>query len=146
MGLQKTGQVFDHVQLIDRFIEPNRIFPISDEYRYRYIFAGRDPAGNGFGFETYYGQDFIYKTSSGARLFWAFRTLLPRSFPQVSTLSKPKVDVRRYRELPRALALINHFETDLYENAVVPIALANKYTAISLVPAGCVLAFLPARV
>jgi hypothetical protein len=139
IGLQKTGQVYDHVQIIDRYIEPNRIFPITDEYRYQYIFAGRDPAGNGFGFETYYGQDFIYKTNSGRTFIlglpYPFVTKLPAGIDFIQT----KVDVRRYKELPRALILINHFETDLYENAVVPIALANKYTAISLVPGGRVL-------
>jgi len=139
MGLQKTGQVSDHVQLIDRYIEPDRIFPITDEYRYKYIFAGREAAGNGFGYETYYGQDFIYKTKSGRTFIlglpYPFATKLPAGIDFIQA----KVDVRRYKELPRALALINHFETDLYENAVVPIALANKYTAISLVPGGRVL-------
>ena len=145
LGLQKTGQVFDHVQLIDRFIERGRLFPISDEYRYKYIFPGQDAAGNGFGFETYYGQDFIYKTSTG-RTF-----ILGLPYPFSNKLSpgvdfiQSKVDIGRYQELPRALALINHFETDLYENAVVPIALANKYTAISLVPGGRVLDILTRR-
>lgn len=142
IGLQKTGQICDHVQLIDRFIEPKRIFPISDEYRYKYIFAGRDPAGNGFGFETYYGQDFVYKTDSGRTFIlglpYPFATKLPSGIDFIQA----KVEVRRYKELPRALALINHFETDLYENAIVPIALANKYTAISLMPGGRVLDFL----
>lgn len=145
LGLQKTGQVFDHIQLIDRFVEPDSIFPISDEYRYRYIFAGRDPAGNGFGYETYYGQDFIYKTKSGRTFIlglpYPFATKLPAGIDFITA----KVEVRRYKELPRALALINHFETDLYENAVVPIALANKYTAISLVPGGSVLDILTRR-
>lgn len=137
MGLQKTGQVYDHVQLIDRYIEPDRIFPITDEYRYKYIFAGRTPSSNGFGYETYYGQDFIYKTSSGR----TFILGLPYPFATKTDVNfiQAKVNVRHYKELPRALALINHFETDLYENAVVPIALANKYTAISLVPGGRVL-------
>jgi len=137
MGLQKTGQVYDHVQLIDRYIEPDRIFPITDEYRYKYIFAGRTPSSNGFGYETYYGQDFIYKTSSGR----TFILGLPYPFATKTDVDfiQAKVNVRHYKELPRALALINHFETDLYENAVVPIALANKYTAISLVPGGRVL-------
>lgn len=145
LGLQKTGQVSDHAQLIDRFIEPNQIFPIDDEYRYKYIFAGRDPAGNGFGFETYYGQDFVYKTKSGRIFILGLPYPFPTKLSPGTDFIKAKVDVRRYHELPRALALINHFETDLYENAVVPIALANKYTAISLVPGGRVLDILTRR-
>lgn len=139
VGLQKTGQIADHVDLIGRFIPPNRIFAIDDEYRYRYILSGRDPAGNGFGYETYYGQDFIYKTPSGR----AFVVGLPYPFtskdgPNGDFIRK-KAELGRYSELPRALTLISHFECDLYENAVVPIALAHRYTAISLVPGGRVL-------
>jgi hypothetical protein len=139
IGLQKSGQLFDHIQLIDRFVEPNHILPVDDTYRYKYIFAGRDPAGNGFGYETYYGQDFIYKTASGRTFILALPYPFATKLPPGVDFIKAKVEVRRYPELARALALINHFETDLYENAVVPIALANKYTAISLVPGGRVL-------
>ncbi|MCB0015138.1 MAG: DNA double-strand break repair nuclease NurA [Anaerolineales bacterium] len=140
IGLQKTGQLVDHLQLIERFIEPGSIFPVDDEYRYQYIFAGRDPAGNGFGYETYYGQDFIYKTATGRTFVMALP--YPFAHKRAATgidFNQAKVDFRHYKELPRALALIDHFETDLYENAVVPIALANRYTAISLAPGGKVL-------
>lgn len=44
-----------------------------------------------------------------------------------------------YPQLALAIKLINHLESDLYKNAVVPIALAHKYTAISLEPGGKVL-------
>ncbi len=77
IGLQKTGQVVDHVNLIDRFIPNNRLLAIDDEYRYKFILSGRDPAGNGFGFETYYGQDFIYKTPNGRTFVFG----LPYPYP-----------------------------------------------------------------
>ncbi len=139
IGLQKTGQVADHVAFIDRFLPSNRIYAIEDEYRYKYILAGRDPSSNGFGSETYYGQDFIYKTLSGR----VFVLAIPYPFPnkQISGINfaDAKAEIDRYSDLPKALSLINHFETDLYENAVVPIALAHRYTAISLSPGGRVL-------
>jgi len=139
IGLQKTGQVADHVRLIERFVPANRIYAIDDEYRYKYILAGRDPSSNGFGSETYYGQDFIYKTPSGRTFVFA----IPYPFPDKQTpgtsFAEAKTELPRYADLPKALALINHFETDLYENAVVPIALAHRYTAISLSPGGRVL-------
>lgn len=139
IGLQKSGQVVDHVGLINQFLPRNRILPIDDEYRYQYILAGREPSGNGFGAETYFGQDFVYKTPSGR--FFVFA--LPYPFPNKESGAAPfpemKVRMERYAELPRALALINHFECDLYENAVIPTALAHRYTAISLEPGGRVL-------
>lgn len=139
IGLQKSGQVVDHVNLIERFLPSNRIYPIQDDYRYKYILSGRDESTNGFGSETYYGQDFIYKTLSG-RVF-VFAIPYPFATKQLAGANfvTAKADMGRYTELRRALTLINHFETDLYQNAVVPIALAHRYTAISLSPGGRVL-------
>lgn len=145
IGLQKTGQVVDHVNLIDKYIPPNRIFAIDDEYRYEYILSMREPASQGFGYEIYYGQDFIYKTPSGR----AFVCALPYPFatkrPQGVDFIHAKADIANYPDLPRAIALIRHFESDLYANAVIPIALAHKYTAISLVPGGQALDILTRR-
>lgn len=137
IGLQKTGQVVDYVTLIDRFIEPNTVFAIDDDYRYKYIVPGRKPSQGGFGSETYYGQDFIYKTASG-RIF-IFALPYPFATKDSSNFSREKIKPDNYQNLSLALALINKFECDLYENAIVPIALANQYTAISLVPGGQVL-------
>lgn len=139
IGLQKTGQVVDHVNLINRFLPNNRLFAIDDEYRYKYILSGRDPSQSGFGFETYYGQDFIFKTPSGRVFVFAI------PYPYSSKDSKgfnfvsEKTQFENYPQLQQALKLITHLESDLYENAVVPIALAHRYTAISFQPGGRVL-------
>lgn len=145
IGLQKTGQVVDHVSLIQRFVQPNRIFAIDDEYRYRYILAARDPSSQGFGYETYYGQDFIYKTPSARHFVFALPYPFASKREPGIDFPKAKTELGRYPELPRALALIKNFESDLYKNAVVPIALAHRYTAISLVPGGRVLDLLTRR-
>jgi hypothetical protein len=136
IGLQKTGQVVDHVALIDKYIPLDRIFAIDDEYRYEYILSMREPASQGFGYEIYYGQDFIYKTSSGRTFVCAVPYPFATKRPPGIDFIQAKADIANYPDLPRALALIRHFESDLYANAVVPIALAHKYTAISLVPGG----------
>lgn len=145
IGLQKTGQVVDHMRLIDRFVPKNRLFAIDDDYRYEYILTGRDPAGNGFGYETYYGQDFLFKTPSGRSFVFGLPYPFPTKNPQGVNFIQAKTEMGRYPELVRALKLITHFESDLYLNAVVPIALAHRYTAISLVPGGRVLDLLTRR-
>lgn len=139
IGLQKTGQIADHTNLIESFLPVNRIFAIDDEYRYKHIIGGRNPAGNGFGYETYYGQDFIYKTPSGRKFVFALPYPFSSKDESDTDFMNSKTEMGRYSELPRALALISEFESDLYENAVVPIALAHRYTAISLSPGGRVL-------
>lgn len=145
IGLQKTGQIVDHINLIERFVSKNRIFAIDDDYRYQYILPGRDPSSDGFGSETYYGQDFILKTPSGR----SFSIGLPYPFASKklsgASFVREKVKLENYPQLPQAVKLINLLESDLYENAVVPIALAHHYTAISLEPGGKVLDLLTRR-
>lgn len=136
VGLQKTGQIVDYVNLIDKYIPLDSIMAIDDDYRYEYIYGQRDPAGQGFGYEIYYGQDFIYKTASGRTFVMAlpypYRT---KREPGVDFIHA-KAELGNYPDLPRALRLIRHFESDLYRNAVIPVALAHRYTAISLAPGG----------
>jgi hypothetical protein len=134
IGLQKTGQIVDYINLIDRFIPNNRLLAVDDDFRYQYIYNGREPSASGFGYETYYGQDFIYKTPSGR----VFNFLLPYPYDNKDFPNFPQEKIRfeNYQNLPLALTLINHFESDLYKNAVVPVALAHRYTSISLMPGG----------
>jgi len=139
IGLQKTGQVVDHVNFIDRFLPKDRLFAIDDAYRYKYILAGREESRQGFGFETYYGQDFIYKTPTGRTFVFGIPYPYPSKEEPGVDFAREKIRWENYPQLPTAIQLIDHLESDLYKNAVVPIALAHRYTAVSLEPGGKVL-------
>lgn len=138
IGLQKTGELADYANMIDKYLNNNKIKVISDDYRYKYI-KGSDAPSENFGHETYYGQDFIYKTLSGK----IFNFALPYPFynkENVNQFAKDKVDYSKYGSLiARACKLINYFEMDLYENAIVPVALAHRHASISIVPGSKVL-------
>jgi NurA domain len=136
IGLQKTGQLADYTTLMADHIPPNRVMCITDSFRYGYI-SPRDEAAITFGLETHYGQDFLYKTPSGR--FFPFALPYPVTKDPRAEFAAHKADATRYANLPRALKLINLLESDLYENATIPIVLAHRYTAISLVPGGKVL-------
>lgn len=138
MGLQKTGQIVDFAALATRELKENKLLLITDEYRYKYIYAGRELAKNGFGDETYYGQDFIFKTPSGRTFVFSLPFPSAAKRPSEQFLAA-KENLKSYSALNRALSTLYHFESDMYENAVVPIALAHKYTSISLAPGGQVL-------
>ncbi|MEW5894449.1 MAG: hypothetical protein AB1650_01640 [Candidatus Omnitrophota bacterium] len=135
MGLQKGGYVSEYMSMLQKRIPPNKLFSISDEFRYNYL--GIEPSDNGFGSETYYGHDFAFKTPRG-KLF-IFALPYPFQTKSVPNFVLEKVKVENYPTLRKALRLITEVETDLYKNAVAPIALAHKYTAISLRPGGRVL-------
>lgn len=137
IGLQKTGHVVEYFNLIEQYIDNNKIFSITDDYRYKYITPNNEPSSNGFGYETYYGQDFLLKTESG-RIF-VFALPYPFASKTGKDFINEKTRYSNYDCLGKAVQLIKDFECDLYENAVVPIALAHKYTAISLEPGAKVL-------
>lgn len=58
---------------------------------------------------------------------------------------RKKIEWARYPTLPTAVQLLEDLQTELYRDAVVPIALAHRYTAISLQPSGPVLDLLTRR-
>jgi hypothetical protein len=140
IGIQKTGHVVEYSNLIDKYIDNNKIFSITDEYRYKYITPNNEPSSNGFGNETYYGQDFILKTESGRLFVFALPyTFSSKASHNIINFSIEKTKYQNYGNLAKAIKLIKDFECDLYENAIVPVALAHKYTAISLEPGSKVL-------
>lgn len=141
LGLQKTGGVMNHALLLERFLPDGVLRIIDDDYRNQYITGGDSPAAN-FGNETYYGQDFLFKTERGR----IFNFAIPYPFPDKTyggggkAFAAAKIELTRYGTLvERACDLIRHFEMDLYDNALVPVALAHRHASISLVPGGKVL-------
>jgi len=139
MGLQKTGSVMDHARLLEKFLPNGVIKVINDTYRQTYI-TGSDTVSENFGHETYYGQDFLFKTEKGR----IFNFALPYPFADKGSsggeFATRKVVLSNYGSLiERACDLIRHFELDLYDNAIVPVALAHRHASISLVPGGKVL-------
>lgn len=139
MGLQKTGNVMDHARLLEKYLPNGVIKVIDDVYRQTYI-TGSDTVSENFGNETYYGQDFLFKTEKGR----IFNFALPYPFPDKGSnggdFATRKVMLPNYGSLiKRACDLIRYFELDLYDNAIVPVALAHRHASISLVPGGKVL-------
>lgn len=141
VGLQKTGEVMDHANLLNPFLPHGVLRVLDDEYRYRYIKGSDSPADN-FGDETYYGQDFLFKTEKGR----IFNFALPYPFKKKAiggtkkAFSIAKTDLTKYGSLiQRTCDFIRHFELDLYESAIVPVALAHRHASISIVPGGKVL-------
>lgn len=141
IGLQKTGMVMEHANLIGRFLPNGVLRVIDDDYREKYIKCSDAPSSN-FGSEVYWGQDFLFKTERG-RIFnfalpYPFATKRPPGGESV--FAQQKCEIGRYGTLvKRACDLIRHFELDLYENAIVPVALAHRHASISIVPGGKVL-------
>ncbi len=143
IGLQKSGQVVEHAQSLERILPLGKYAAIGDDYRGNYIAQRPEGWEKTFGHETYYGQDFIFKTDTGQTFVFALPYPM-RSKEPISEFRVAKSNCGLYHGLNTALHLIRHFELDLYQNAVIPIALAHRHASISLVPGGRVLDLLTA--
>ena len=138
LGVLKSGPVCDYFKLIGKSVPSDTFFCLSDDFRNQYITFDRDPSSTTFGAETYYGQDFLLKTRN-SKLF-AFNALLPFRDKKDKELFKiEKAKVSNYRNIGVYAKLIEEFECDLNSASLVPVALAQKYSAISLEPGGKVL-------
>ncbi|MGC4047479.1 MAG: DNA double-strand break repair nuclease NurA [Armatimonas sp.] len=138
MGLQKTGEIMDHANILSKFIPDSKLRIIDDKYRYKYIKGNDSPAAS-FGHETYYGQDFLFKTKNSQIFCFGIPYPFKKRF-NTTEFSELKSDMNNYGDMvSRACQLIEHFEFDLYRSAIVPIALAHRHASISLVPGGKVL-------
>ena len=143
IGLQKSGQVVEHARSLERLLPAGKYAAISDEYRGNYIAQRPEGWEKTFGHETYYGQDFIFRTDTGQIFVFALPYPM-RSKEPIGEFRETKANSDMYTCLRTALHLIRHFELDLYQNAVIPIALAHRHASISLVPGGRVLDLLTA--
>lgn len=138
MGLQKDGMVMEHARSLAPFLNPGTFTVISDDYRDTYI-NGIAPQNKNFGHETYYGQDFIFKTRDGQIFDVCLAYPMPDKKDRAGFATR-KAEAHRYDEwLGRAFKLIDHLQFDLYQSAVVPIALAHRHASISLKPGGTML-------
>jgi len=137
IGLIKSGEVHDYFQLISKYVPNGSIYCLEDTVRFKNIVYNDAPPQN-FGNETYYGQDFLFKTSNGRSFL--FNIPYPcGNKGKASEFKKFKENINNYKNIWTYTTLIEDFECDLYENSVVPIALAHRYTAISLEPGSRVL-------
>lgn len=137
MGVTKTGRVCEHFSQIDYLVPRNTVFPISDEYRYKFIEPTKLGSEKNFGDETYYGQDIFVKTNKGRQ----FNLCLayPFSSKRGGEFRTEKVNLKNYAQLHRALSVIQTLESELYENSMIPVVLAHRHASISLKPGGKVL-------
>jgi len=138
IGLQKDGQVMEHARAVQRFLAPNSYRPVDDDYRQKWITGSPSEAAT-HGSETYYGQDFIFRTEHGG-IFCVGLPYPMREKGNEAVFSVEKTNVARYGDrLGRAFDVVREFEFDLYENSIIPVALAHRHASISLVPGGKVL-------
>ena len=133
IGLIKTGRVVEHFASIKNMMPNKVVFPINDQYRYAFVNEQDDSENKHFGVETYYGQDFLFKTAPNRQ--FAINILYPFS-SKTGAFHNLKTLLSSYNNIESIVKVVMTFETDMYENGLTPIILAHKHASISLKPGG----------
>ena len=124
VGIEKGGQFAEHAAAIAERIPRRNLMQLPDDYIFGHILTFRPSPNATFGRDTYYGQKFFYKTAQGQ--------LLTISIPKNDTTVPDAFKARHYAMLPDTLALLDRIGTSLYEDALIPIALAHSFASIPL--------------
>ena len=130
IGIEKTGQFADHFLALDRDSKgtPNQIanqtlFLPDGRYIKRNIVMSE--SDRDYGYQTYFGRKFFYKTKTGAMIVGS----LP--FLRDGDDDLDKAELRQYPRIADALYLLDHLISSQYPNATVPLVEAHAQAAIA---------------
>ena len=127
-GLEKSGAFVEHAHEVKNQLPAGTILVLDDDYIYRYIIPGGTAEGV-YGRTTYYSSKLIFKTPGGA--------VHVVTVPVAERLSSPKP-----ADLPNLDVILTNIEKlrcDMYDDALLPIALVNKLVSLSNHPSSKIL-------
>lgn len=134
-GLEKSGAFVEHAAAIQDRMKTGSYMVLGDQYIRRHIIPGE--AGATYGQNTYYGQKVLFRALGGE--------MYVATVPAHSYMADPAPsDIPHLEEI---LALIAELRCSMYDNSLIPVALANKLVSLSDFPSQRILtAFARARV
>jgi hypothetical protein len=126
IGVEKSGPFVEHAHQIRDRMQPGQALILNDAYIYRYILASGSPddSGRSYGASTYYGRKVILKTRTNAVHVLTIPTDTETANPQVNN----------FFGFDKALQITDLLHCDMYDDALFPVALANKLVSLSAHP------------
>lgn len=131
VGIEKSGPFVEHAQEIKDKINPGHACLLSNSYIYKYIKPGNEDNPKAYGRTSYYSSKIIFK-SKDERIYVV---TIPTRSPEV-VLDPQKAD---FKNLDTILKYIEELKSDMYDNSLLPIALANKLVSLSDHPSSLLL-------
>ncbi|MGD1825358.1 NurA domain-containing protein [Chromobacterium violaceum] len=128
-GLEKSGAFVEHASQIRDKIPPGSIVILNDEYIYKYISPGEEDPNRPYASTSYYGTKVFFKTLRSKMYVISLPVPQRSKCPQES-------------DIPNLHSILTHVEQlhcDMYENALLPVALANKLVSLSAHPSSQIL-------
>jgi len=128
-GLEKSGPFVEHADEIAEKLSRGSGLILDNDYIYNYIIPGEADPDNPYGRTTYYGNKLIFKTASGG--------IYVITIPTPEIITHPITN-----DLPNLQAILVNIEMlkcDMYDNALLPVALANKLVSLANHPSSRIL-------
>jgi hypothetical protein len=119
----------EHAILIEPLLKPGQFLLLTNDYIYRYIQPG-DPIEQTFGRNTYYGAKIIFKGGTQD----TYVATVPTGD------HKPKPIFADLFNGAEVLEVTSRLRCSMYDNALVPIVLANRLVSLADVPSSEILA------
>ncbi|WP_422860655.1 hypothetical protein ACOKFD_07440 [Flagellimonas sp. S174] len=131
VGVENSGPFVDHARQIKDRLNPGQVFLLNNEHIYDYIKFG-DPKTQRYGSTSYYSGKFIYK-SFDERIY-----VLTLPVENHNTYyDQPELeDLNNIEEI---LMNVDKLRCDIYENAIIPVAIANKLISLTNHPSSQIL-------
>jgi hypothetical protein len=130
VGLEKSGAFVEHAMLIEPKLKPGHYLMFTNEYIYRYILPGDPSNPQPYGFNTYYGSKLVYKSVRGD----VFVATVPVVDPKV------RDKFENMQNAGEVLRVISELRCSMYDQALVPVVLANKLVSLADFPSSEILA------
>lgn len=123
VGLEKSGAFVEHAASIQDHFHPGSYHVVGDDYIRKYIVPGGDGSAS-YGQNTYYGQKVFFRAKTGE--------MHVATIPAVTYTGIPKPE--NIPHLDEILGLVGELKCSMYDNALIPVALANKLVSLSDCP------------
>jgi hypothetical protein len=128
-GLEKSGAFVEHADQIADLMKPATALILNNDYIYRYIIPNSGDPSSAYGRTTYYGHKLIFKTSAGG--------MYVVTVPTAQLITSPTR--RDFQNLDAILSNIEMLRCDMYDNSLIPVALANKLVSLANHPSSKIL-------
>lgn len=130
-GLEKSGAFVEHADEISKKLKPGTVLLLDNDYIYKYILPGKADINSPYARSSYYGSKIIFKSMDEK----TYVITIPVKNAEV-VLSPQKAD---FKNIDVILHNIQKLRCDMYDNALFPVALANKLVSLSNHPSSSIL-------
>lgn len=130
VGVENTGAFVDHAKQIKDKLKPGQLLLLNNEHIYTYILPGKPT--DDYASTSYYSGKVIYKSLDKRIYVLTIPVENHKNYYKTPELK----DLRNIHDILQSVDLL---KCDIYENALVPIAIANKLISLTNHPSSNIL-------